>query len=380
MSTTRFIESLESRVLMSASPSLLVQGQNVTIPRGDATISMNDFTDFGPMSTSSGASRRQYVIKNTGTAPLTISSLKIVGTDPADFTITKSPTGAIAPGAQGVFIVKFQPQAEGARSAKVVLVSNDPTPRYSFAISGEGLNMTTLADGLQYATTVAGSGIPVAAGYGVKVDYTGFLLNGVVFDSSLNPGRTPLYVQIVGGTDPTKMHVIQGWDEGLQGMLPGEHRTLIIPSSLGYGATGSAPSIPPNATLVFEVTLLGYPYLRVRGQDNTMIPSGSTTLSASAGTEFGTTTKGQTVTRQFLLKTDDASNSGLGLYTINFSGTQSGQFTWSASPYDSVLGGWPLTITYKAGKIGTANVTVSIPNGDPNHVNYTFLIHGQTTA
>jgi peptidylprolyl isomerase len=84
----------------------------------------------------------------------------------------------------------------------------------------------------------------------VTVHYTGKLEDGTVFDSSRNAGRSPFSLQ-VGVTA-----VIKGWQEGLVGMRVGDRRQLIIPADLGYGARGAPPSIPPNATLVFDVEML----------------------------------------------------------------------------------------------------------------------------
>jgi peptidylprolyl isomerase len=114
--------------------------------------------------------------------------------------------------------------------------------------------MITTASGLQYEDTVAGSGATAAAGQRVQVHYTGWLWadgqQGKKFDSSKDRGQ-PFSFMLDGG------EVIGGWDEGVQGMQVGGTRVLIIPPQLGYGARGAGGVIPPNATLKFEVDLLG---------------------------------------------------------------------------------------------------------------------------
>jgi FKBP-type peptidyl-prolyl cis-trans isomerase FkpA len=114
--------------------------------------------------------------------------------------------------------------------------------------------MQTTASGLQYLDTVEGTGAVAVAGNKVKVHYTGWLFNddtqGAKFDSSKDRGD-PFVFSLGAGM------VIKGWDEGVAGMKVGGARTLIIPAALGYGARGAGGVIPPNATLKFDVELLG---------------------------------------------------------------------------------------------------------------------------
>ncbi len=101
-----------------------------------------------------------------------------------------------------------------------------------------------------------GTGAEASNGRRVTVNYSGWLYaagavenKGTLFDSSLNPGRTPFAFLLGGGG------VIAGWDRGVAGMRVGGQRRLIIPPELGYGAAGNGP-IPGNATLVFDIELL----------------------------------------------------------------------------------------------------------------------------
>jgi FKBP-type peptidyl-prolyl cis-trans isomerase len=105
----------------------------------------------------------------------------------------------------------------------------------------------TTASGLQIETIKEGTGESPKPTDTVKVHYTGTLINGTKFDSSVDRGE-PISFPLNG--------VIPGWTEGLQLMKVGGKSRLVIPPAIGYGATGSGP-IPPNATLVFEVELLG---------------------------------------------------------------------------------------------------------------------------
>jgi len=109
---------------------------------------------------------------------------------------------------------------------------------------------TTTPSGLTIDDIVVGNGAAAAAGQKVTVHYTGWLTNGTKFDSSKD--RNDPFVFPLGAGS-----VIKGWDEGVQGMKVGGKRKLTIPPELGYGARGAGGVIPPNATLVFEVELLG---------------------------------------------------------------------------------------------------------------------------
>ncbi|HWF58501.1 MAG TPA: FKBP-type peptidyl-prolyl cis-trans isomerase [Candidatus Dormibacteraeota bacterium] len=112
--------------------------------------------------------------------------------------------------------------------------------------------LTTTADGLKYGDITVGTGAMPQKGQNVTVQYTGWLTNGCTFDSSRQSGRTA-FSFVIGATPP---NVISGWEEGLLTMRVGGKRRLVIPPQLGYGSSAQGP-IPANATLVFDVQLLG---------------------------------------------------------------------------------------------------------------------------
>ena len=103
---------------------------------------------------------------------------------------------------------------------------------------------------LETEDPVVGKGREAKTGDTVHVQYTGTLTNGTKFDSSYDHGGDPFKFTLGKG------EVIKGWDQGVPGMKVGGKRRLRIPASLGYGATGSPPSIPGNAALVFDVELV----------------------------------------------------------------------------------------------------------------------------
>lgn len=137
-----------------------------------------------------------------------------------------------------------------------VLVSITGCQAQSNQANSKEATMTNPITTLQKIDTVVGTGREAEAGFNVTVHYTGWLYDankadhkGKKFDSSVDR-NSPFNFFLGGG------QVIQGWDEGVQGMKIGGKRTLIIPSELGYGARGAGGAIPPNATLVFDVELI----------------------------------------------------------------------------------------------------------------------------
>lgn len=115
------------------------------------------------------------------------------------------------------------------------------------AENGKKAGITTTASGLQYEVLTQGSGVKPAISDVVKVDYEGTLIDGTVFDSSIERGEPVSF--------PLDQ-VIPGWSEGLQLMNIGSTYKLYLPSSIAYGEQGAGNVIPPNATLIFTVTLL----------------------------------------------------------------------------------------------------------------------------
>jgi len=121
---------------------------------------------------------------------------------------------------------------------------------YNGSLSVTGASTTAAPDnaqGLVVQDEVVGTGAEAQSGDIVSVHYTGKLSDGTVFDTSV--GKDPINFPLGQG------YVIPGWDQGLVGMKEGGKRLLIIPADLAYGATGKG-TIPPNATLIFEVELV----------------------------------------------------------------------------------------------------------------------------
>ena len=138
-----------------------------------------------------------------------------------------------------------------ALAATAVFAQNDTKKTDNSAptkVTGDG---TKTADGLQYWDIKVGSGTTAKAGQSASVHYTGWLTNGKKFDSSVDRGE-PFTVEPLGSAP-----VIKGWNEGILGMKVGGKRQLRIPPDLAYGERGYPGVIPANATLIFDVELLG---------------------------------------------------------------------------------------------------------------------------
>ena len=135
-------------------------------------------------------------------------------------------------------------------------VSMPPANTAAVAANSATSGFITTPSGLQYRDSKLGSGATAKAGMQVSVHYTGWLQNpdgslGRKFDSSRDANQ-PFKFALGSG------NVIRGWDEGVQGMMLGGQRRLIIPAALGYGQRGAGGGlIPPGATLIFDVELLG---------------------------------------------------------------------------------------------------------------------------
>jgi len=143
--------------------------------------------------------------------------------------------GQVPPNATLVFEIELISVQEGAPEAPTTV---------------EEADYVTTDSGLKYHDFVVGDGASPETGQSVTVHYTGWLEDGTKFDSSLDRGQPFTFVIGMG-------QVIAGWDEGVATMKVGGKRQLVIPSELGYGEQGAGGVIPPNATLIFEVELLG---------------------------------------------------------------------------------------------------------------------------
>ncbi len=368
------VEPLEDRKLLAASIKIVGNGQRIT--PGDTSASRDDFTDYGPMALSGPITQagRQYTIRNQGDAPMSLTGARvtITGTDASQFVLSKKPVGTIAAGGASTFRIKFDPTSAGVKRATVTVYSVSQKTRYTFSIAARGVETSAITGaGTRIAKLTTGSGIAASNGVVLKMNYTGFRADGLVFDSSLNPGREPFTFGLGG-------NVITGWNKGFVGTKAGDKIVLFIPADEAYGSAGSGANIPPNTPLIFETTTIGIigPSIKAQGANSTDIADGDTTPSSIDGTAFGSTST--SITKSFTLLAD-VSEAGA---TPALTDQTTPIHVTGANAHDFVVGpisNGTFTVTFTPSGTGTETARIEIPNNNPNDNLYTWVISGVGT-
>jgi peptidylprolyl isomerase len=165
--------------------------------------------------------------------------------DKATFTIPPQ----IGYGASGAGGGVIPPNATLIFDVEVIDAVEGPKPRPAIPFEVAGLDTVRMQSGLRFVKVESGNGVKAEQGKYVSVHYTGYLLDGKKFDSSVERGE-PIEFQLGRGM------VIKGWEEGIELMHVGDKMRFIIPSELAYGEKGAPGAIPPNATLIFDCELV----------------------------------------------------------------------------------------------------------------------------
>lgn len=396
------VETLENRTLLAAAAVIygsmpIVTGSTVSnvlvrIAAGDKAPSSTDGTDFSYMY-GGGETSRTFVIKNTGNMDMTIALPSISGPGAAAFSLSGTPPETvIAAGATQQFGIKFSPVAAGDYQATITVHRDGATSDYAFAIDGKCVDTQLLDGGLRIATVNAGTGTAVAADDTVlKVNYTGWRwADGLVFDSSLNKGRTPFTFDLGVGS------VIQGWDKGMIGAKVGEKRVLFVPYTLGYGDQGASVAIPGHTDLIFstQVVAMVTTVQDFRSAFSTtgnghVIASGRTSWTHVDGTAFYSSRSSasaayKSVTHTFILDLGDPVV--LEALQGNIAGGRSSNFYVTKT---KLLGGgrmsvsvtyYPTTTTAPAvpGSVKDDQLIFGVGIGE--HGSYSIPLHGETLA
>lgn len=365
------IEQLEDRKLLAASIKIVGNGQRI-VP-GDTTASRADFTDYGPMALSGPitAAGRTYTIKNQGDAPLVLTGARvsIQGADANQFSLSKKPKGTIGVGEGATFRIKFDPTSAGVKRATIIVTSISQKTSYKFDIAARGVETTAVAGAsTRIAKLTTGSGGAAANGMALKIKYSGFRADGLVFD----PGTEPFTLNLGAGG------VIVGWDKAFVGTKKGDKTVLFIPASEAY-PNGQGNDIPPGTPLIFETETLGIgPSIYAQGANSTRIEDGDTTPSTTDGTSFGSTAKNTTIVKTFTLFADVSASGASPSLTdsttpIHVTGSNASEFTVSA------ITNGTFTVTFKPTAKGTRTAKIEIPNNNPFDNNYTWVISGVGT-
>jgi len=350
----------------AAEPEIAVEGDGQTISDGDVSPSGDDGTDFGFMAVSTGAATRAYTIRNTGDHDLSIDQIRLTGAAASDFTVTDAGDATVSPGGSTTITVAFDPSEAGAREATLEILSNDQDEAtFDFAVRGQGLAATDLGQGVLGATLEAGAGDAASDGELLLMHFTGTLTDGTQFDSS-RPTENPFRFTLGQG------QVINGWEIGIEGMQPGERRVLIIPPEQAYGSTGSPPSIPPDATLIFDVE-------RLPDQPDIVVTrEGGTRLAPSAQVDLGAANVGNTISSRFQITNGGTATLSLTATPfVQLIGPNADQFDLVQPSSDN---SFVFEVRFRPTVPGSHTAFLSIPNNDPNESGYTLQFSGTAQA
>ncbi len=411
-------------VSITLLPALSVLGRNIVIAQSAKPNVLNG-TDFQSWTIaadpSMGADTRTFAIRNSTQNAMNFSSITSTGANKNDFRIQPPAVGGftVQPGDLAVFTVQFLPHGVGLRTATIVLRNAAGAIVFQMAVQGTALATRTIqthsldSSGnplpgiVQVATTKTGSGAIGTNGVIISMSYTGYLANGgTIFDETSRHGNVPLTFRLDNdfvdgqpflnkdqanfpfGDGTTSLgstidiSVIAGWEFGLQGIKPGEHRTLIISSNAGYGANGnpntSNPgfSVPANATLVFDVVcsvVAPKPQVEQLQTGNTFTITNTSTSSS--------------FTNRFLfldVASDNANGTPLATWkttsNLTFGGPHGADFSFTGPVQDSTApSGFDVSITFHPLTTGVKHENLSFTTNDPKNPKITLELVGTSS-
>ncbi len=382
--------TMSFQVGATTSAHIGVTGAGQPIADGATTTSGSNDTAFGSTPLGGASLSETYTITNSGTAPLTVGTVSIGGTNASDFTVTSQPAGSVAVGGTTTFIVQFTPTAGGTRTATVSFAENDPTSTTPFTFAVSGVATTTAHIG------VTGAGQPISDGASTTsgTNDTAFgstPLNGASLSETYtitNSGTAPLTVGTVtiGGTNAGDFTVTS---QPAGSVAVGGSTTFTVHFTPTAGGTRTATvsfaENDPTTTTPFTFAISGVAtttaHIGVTGNSQP-ISDGASTTSGTNDTAFGSTPLGGAS----LSETYTITNSGtapLAVGTVTIGGTNAGDFTVTSQPAGSVAvgGNTTFTVQFTPTAGGTRTATVSFAENDPTASSpFTFAISGVATT
>ena len=430
-----FVFGAPVAVSITLLPGLSVTGRNLLIAQ-NAKPNVLTGTDFQSWTIAAdpslGADTRTFAIRNSTTSPMSFKNVASGGPNKNDFRIIQQPANfanggfTIQPGDTATFTVQFLPQGVGLRTGAILLRNAAGAIVYQFALQGTSFatrsiqttsldsNSTQIHGVVQVATTKTGSGAIGVNGVIISMSYTGYLANGgTTFDATVRHGNVPLTFRLdsdfvdgqpflnkdqanvqfsdgsrsLGNIDTS---VIAGWEYGLQGIKPGEHRTLIISSNAGYGAQGSSDPntgkfiVPPNSALVFDVVCtVVAPKPQVEQLELNPAeggPANTFTLTNTSGSS--------TLTHTFVfldIASDDANGTPLATWkptsNLTFGGPHGADFSFSGPSPDSngIPSAFDITISFHPLTTGVKHENLSFTTNDPTNPKVTLELVGSSS-
>ncbi|MFY0673403.1 MAG: choice-of-anchor D domain-containing protein [Bacteroidia bacterium] len=376
------------------APEIKISGNSTEIVNGDVSPSTADHTDFEDVLVSSGTVSKTFTIENTGVGDLDIddwpSLVNISGTNSADFSVSSTPSNSISASSSTTFTIEFNPSDEGTRTATLTINSNDSDEgTYTFDIEGEGVSPEIKISG-NNTEIVDGDNTPSITdhtNFGSTTVSSGTVSNTFTIE---NTGSSTL---TLSGSSPYVS--ISGNNSGDFSVTSTPSNSIATSSSTSFtiefdpSATGTRTatiSISSDDTdespYTFDIEGEGIePEIEISG-NSTEIVDGDATPSLADYTDFGSTTVSVgTVSRTFIIN-----NSGTGALTlsgsspyVSISGTNSGDFSVTSNPSNSISAGSSTTFTieFDPSAEGTRSATLTISNNDADEGTYNFDIEGE---
>jgi hypothetical protein len=378
-----------------SAPAASVQGNGVSITDGDNTPSSTDNTDFGSISNASSTTK-SFVIKNTGTAALTVTGCTFTGTNASEFSIASAPYYplSIAANSSYTMTVKFAPTSAGTRTATMNIASNDPNAAtYDFAIQG----VSTLS-GFTYSMDVKGNAVSIADGDNTpsSTDNTDF--GSVPGNSSVNKtftiyntgtGDISIDAFIFTGTNPADFSIVNAPSMPFKIAASSSYSVTVkfTPSTTGTRSAILNIDNDIDGLWTHEFTIQGAigttssPIMSVEG-NSSVIADGDKTPSTADNTDFGAISNGTSTTKTFTVR--NTGNAALSVTGCSFTGTNSSEFSLSGAPSFSVSvpanGSYNLTVRFAPASTGLRTASMNIASNDPAISDYDFAIEGTSNA